>query len=414
MRLLDILAAGEVGAGARHLEYPVVGAGGKSQLVESGLQQGFRVGSEPAHLADDIRGYPAVAPDGGPGEPRFLDIHRLLHALGDRRGAFLWDTPAEVLVFHRLDLYLYIYPVEDRLRDTVEVRRDLLRSAGALLHGAAEIAAGAGIHRRHQHYVAGVADGTACPGYRDIPVFQRLPEGFQHPAVELRKLVQEQHAVVRKAYLPRAGNASAAEETVARCQAEGVDAFAVQADVSDEDAVKSLVKSARERFGRIDVLINNAGITRDNLMLRMSAEDFDLVIEKNLRGAFLMTKYVGKEMLHQRSGRIVNISSVVGVHGNAGQANYAASKAGLIGLTKTTALEYASRGITANAIAPGFIDTDMTKVLPEKVKEAMLQQIPLRQFGSPEDVAKAAAFLASDDARYITGQVLGVDGGMGC
>ena len=211
-----------------------------------------------------------------------------------------------------------------------------------------------------------------------------------------------------------AGNASAAEETVALCQAEGVDAFAVQADVSDEEAVKGLVKSALERFGRIDVLINNAGITRDNLMLRMSAEDFDLVIEKNLRGAFLMTKYVGKEMLHQRSGRIVNISSVVGVHGNAGQANYAASKAGLIGLTKTTALEYASRGITANAIAPGFIDTDMTKVLPEKVKEAMLQQIPLRQFGSPEDVAKTAAFLASDDARYITGQVLGVDGGMGC
>lgn len=211
-----------------------------------------------------------------------------------------------------------------------------------------------------------------------------------------------------------AGNTSAAEETVALCQAEGVDAFAVQADVSDEDAVKGLVKSALERFGRIDVLINNAGITRDNLMLRMSAEDFDLVIEKNLRGAFLMTKYVGKEMLHQRSGRIVNISSVVGVHGNAGQANYAASKAGLIGLTKTTALEYASRGITANAIAPGFIDTDMTKVLPEKVKEAMLQQIPLRQFGRPEDVAKAAAFLASDDARYITGQVLGVDGGMGC
>ena len=211
-----------------------------------------------------------------------------------------------------------------------------------------------------------------------------------------------------------AGNASTAEETVALCRAEGVDAIAVQADVSDEDAVKSLVKSALERFGRIDVLINNAGITRDNLMLRMSAEDFDLVIEKNLRGAFLMTKYVGKEMLHQRSGRIVNISSVVGVHGNAGQANYAASKAGLIGLTKTTALEYASRGITANAIAPGFIDTDMTKVLPEKVKEAMLQQIPLRQFGSPEDVAKAAAFLASDDARYITGQVLGVDGGMGC
>ena len=211
-----------------------------------------------------------------------------------------------------------------------------------------------------------------------------------------------------------AGNAAAAEETVRLCQAEGVEAFAVQADVSDEEAVKGLVKTTLEHFGAIDVLVNNAGITRDNLMLRMSAEDFDLVMEKNLRGAFLMTKYVGKEMLHQRRGRIVNISSIVGVHGNAGQANYAASKAGLIGLTKTTALEYASRGITANAVAPGFIDTDMTKVLPEKVKDAMLQQIPARQFGTPEDVAKAVAFLASEDARYISGQVLGVDGGMGC
>ena len=211
-----------------------------------------------------------------------------------------------------------------------------------------------------------------------------------------------------------AGNAAAAEETVRLCQAEGVEALAVQADVADEEAVKGLVKTTLEHFGAIDVLVNNAGITRDNLMLRMSAEDFDLVIEKNLRGAFLMTKYVGKEMLHQRRGRIVNISSIVGVHGNAGQANYAASKAGLIGLTKTTALEYASRGITANAVAPGFIDTDMTKVLPEKVKESMLQQIPARQFGTPEDVAKAVAFLASDDARYISGQVLGVDGGMGC
>lgn len=211
-----------------------------------------------------------------------------------------------------------------------------------------------------------------------------------------------------------AGNAAAAEETVRLCQAEGVEAFAVQADVADEEAVKGLVKTTLEHFGAIDVLVNNAGITRDNLMLRMSAEDFDRVIEKNLRGAFLLTKYVGKEMLHQRRGRIVNISSIVGVHGNAGQANYAASKAGLIGLTKTTALEYASRGITANAVAPGFIDTDMTRVLPEKVKESMLQQIPARQFGTPEDVAKAVAFLASDAARYISGQVLGVDGGMGC
>lgn len=211
-----------------------------------------------------------------------------------------------------------------------------------------------------------------------------------------------------------AGNTAAAEETVRLCQAEGVEALAVQADVADEEAVKGLVKTTLEHFGAIDVLVNNAGITRDSLMLRMSAEDFDLVIEKNLRGAFLLTKYVGKEMLHQRRGRIVNVSSIVGVHGNAGQANYAASKAGLIGLTKTTALEYASRGITANAVAPGFIDTDMTKVLPEKVKDAMLQQIPARQFGTPEDVAKAVAFLASDDARYISGQVLGVDGGMGC
>lgn len=211
-----------------------------------------------------------------------------------------------------------------------------------------------------------------------------------------------------------AGNTAAAEETVRLCQAEGVEALAVQADVADEEAVKALVKTTLEHFGAIDVLVNNAGITRDNLMLRMSAEDFDLVIEKNLRGAFLLTKYVGKEMLHQRRGRIVNVSSIVGVHGNACQANYAASKAGLIGLTKTTALEYASRGITANAVAPGFIDTDMTKVLPEKVKDAMLQQIPARQFGTPEDVANAVAFLASDDARYISGQVLGVDGGMGC
>ena len=210
-----------------------------------------------------------------------------------------------------------------------------------------------------------------------------------------------------------AGNASAAEETVALCQAEGVDAFAVQADVSDEDAVKGLVKSALERFGRIDVLINNAGITRDNLMLRMSAEDFDLVIEKNLRGAFLMTKYVGKEMLHQRSGRIVNISSVVGVHGNAGQANYAASKAGLIGLTKTTALEYASRGITANAIAPGFIDTDMTHRATEVESyiNSVIARIPLGRYGTVDDCANAVLYLASDASSFMNGQHLVIDGG---
>lgn len=210
-----------------------------------------------------------------------------------------------------------------------------------------------------------------------------------------------------------AGNAEAAEETVKMCEETGVRAISVKADVSDETSVIELVKKVQETFTQIDILVNNAGITRDNLMLRMTVEDFDEVISKNLRGAFLMTKYVGKIMLKQRSGRIINISSIVGLHGNAGQTNYSASKAGIIGLTKSTALEYASRGITANAIAPGFIDTDMTKVLPDKVKEAMLSRIPVGKFGTPEDIAKTAAFLASEDARYITGQTLGVDGGMG-
>lgn len=210
-----------------------------------------------------------------------------------------------------------------------------------------------------------------------------------------------------------AGNQNAAEETVKLCQEAGAQAVSLCADVSDENAVNELVAKAQENFGSIDILVNNAGITRDNLMLRMSAEDFDEVISKNLRGAFLMTKYVGKIMLKQRAGRIVNISSIVGIHGNAGQANYSASKAGIIGLTKTTALEYASRGITANVIAPGFIDTDMTSSLPDKVKESMLSRIPAGKFGQAEDIAKAVAFLASDDARYITGQVLGIDGGMG-
>ena len=210
-----------------------------------------------------------------------------------------------------------------------------------------------------------------------------------------------------------AGNEAAALETVKMCEEAGVKAVAMKGDVSDEAAVNEIVTAAQEQFGSIDILVNNAGITRDNLMLRMSADDFDEVISKNLRGAFLMTKYAGRIMLKQRSGRIVNISSIVGLHGNAGQANYSASKAGIIGLTKTTALEYASRGITANVIAPGFIDTDMTKALPDKVKESMLTRIPSGKFGEPEDIAKAVAFLASDDARYITAQVLGVDGGMG-
>ncbi|SFG81611.1 3-oxoacyl-[acyl-carrier-protein] reductase [Oribacterium sp. WCC10] len=210
-----------------------------------------------------------------------------------------------------------------------------------------------------------------------------------------------------------AGNENAANETVKLCEEAGASAIAVCADVSDEASVEELIAKTQESFGNVDILVNNAGITRDNLMLRMSVEDFDEVISKNLRGAFLMTKYVGKLMLKQRAGRIVNISSIVGVHGNAGQANYSASKAGIIGLTKTTALEYASRGITANAIAPGFIDTDMTKALPDKVREMMLSRIPVGKFGAVEDVANAVAFFASDEARYITGQILGVDGGMG-
>ena len=167
-----------------------------------------------------------------------------------------------------------------------------------------------------------------------------------------------------------------------------------------------------KEYGHLDILVNNAGITRDGLLMKMSEEDFDQVINTNLKGAFNTIRFASRQMLKQRSGRIINLSSVVGVAGNAGQANYAASKAGVIGLTKAAAKELASRGVTVNAIAPGFIETDMTQVLPEKVKEASVAQIPLGKFGKPEQVAAAAAFLASEDAAYITGQVLHVDGGM--
>jgi len=165
-------------------------------------------------------------------------------------------------------------------------------------------------------------------------------------------------------------------------------------------------------YGHVDILVNNAGITRDNLMMRMSEEDFDTVISTNLKGAFNCIRHVARQMLKQKSGRIINISSVSGVLGNAGQINYAASKAGIIGMTKSAARELASRGITVNAIAPGFINTEMTAVLPETVKEGAVAQIPMKVFGETKDVAEAAAFLASDKARYITGQVLCVDGGM--
>ena len=209
-----------------------------------------------------------------------------------------------------------------------------------------------------------------------------------------------------------AGNAAAAEETRAAAEALGVAARAIQADVASADAAATRVDAAKE-LGGVDILVNNAGITRDKLAARMSAEDFEAVIATNLTGAFYMAKAVLRPMMRARSGAIVNMSSVVGIHGNAGQVNYAASKAGLIGLTKSLAREVAGAGIRVNAVAPGFIATDMTDAMPEAAREATLAQIPARALGEPEDVAHAVAFLVSDDAHYITGQVLGVDGGMG-
>ena len=191
----------------------------------------------------------------------------------------------------------------------------------------------------------------------------------------------------------------------------GGQAQTYQCNVSDSDACSQFFKEIIKEYGRIDILVNNAGITKDGLLMRMSEEDFDKVIDVNLKGTFNCIRQCLRPMLKQRSGRIINMSSVVGLYGNVGQANYAASKAGVIGLTKATAKEVASRGITVNAIAPGFIETDMTAVLSDEVKEAMLNQIPMKCFGKPEDVAKAVGFLASEDARYITGQVLSVDGG---
>lgn len=192
----------------------------------------------------------------------------------------------------------------------------------------------------------------------------------------------------------------------------GRNAIAVKANVSDNESVQNLMSQALEAFGTIDVLINNAGITRDNLIMRMKEDEWDDVISTNLKGVFLCTKAVTRQMMKQRAGRIINISSIVGVMGNAGQANYVAAKAGVIGLTKTTARELASRNILVNAIAPGFIETEMTDALPEDIKGAMLAQIPLAQLGQPEHIAKAVVFLASDDSSYMTGQVLHIDGGM--
>ena len=209
-----------------------------------------------------------------------------------------------------------------------------------------------------------------------------------------------------------AGRAEAAQETVTACEDLGAKALAVQCNVADEAQVKALMDAAVKEFGRIDILVNNAGVTRDGLVMMMKEADFDAVIDTNLKGTFLCMKAVSRIMMKQRYGRIVNLSSVVGLRGNAGQVNYAASKAGLIGLTKSLARELAARNVTVNAVAPGFIDTDMTAVLPEAVHTGITQGIHAGRAGQPEDVAQAVAFFAAEQSSYLTGQVLCVDGGM--
>lgn len=204
----------------------------------------------------------------------------------------------------------------------------------------------------------------------------------------------------------------AAEETAALCREKGAQALVVQADVSAPEGCEALFSQVQKAFGRVDILVNNAGVTRDNLIMRLTEEDYDKVLNTNLKGAFLCCKAASRLMMRQRYGRIVNLSSVVGLRGNAGQTAYAASKAGVIGLTKSLAKELASRGVTANAVAPGYIATDMTAALPEAARADMVKQIPAARPGQPQEVARAVAFLADEQSSYITGQVLCVDGGM--
>ena len=208
------------------------------------------------------------------------------------------------------------------------------------------------------------------------------------------------------------GSKEAAEQTVAEIKAAGGDAVASQCSVSDYEACGAMITALIKEYTHIDILVNNAGITRDGLLMKMSEEDFDAVINTNLKGCFNTIRHMSRYFLKQRAGKIINISSVSGILGNAGQANYSASKAGVIGLTKAVARELASRGINVNAVAPGFVETDMTDALSDSVKENLKSQIPLGKIGHPQDIAKAVAFLASPDANYITGQVLSVDGGM--
>ncbi|MBT9177380.1 MAG: 3-oxoacyl-(acyl-carrier-protein) reductase [Firmicutes bacterium] len=223
-----------------------------------------------------------------------------------------------------------------------------------------------------------------------------------------RELAQDGFAVV----VHYNSDATQADGLVQELNARGAEAFAVTGDVASETEVEAMFAEIIRRFSRIDVVVNNAGITRDALVLRMKLADWQRVIDVNLTGAFLVSRAAAKAMIKQRSGKIINIASVVGLCGNAGQANYASSKAGLVGLTKSLAKELASRGVTCNAVAPGFIETSMTAVLPEDVRNELLKSIPLRRSGTPEDVAAAVGFLAGPKADYITGQVLSVDGGM--